>query len=309
MRLLRDQRGIALPEILVGMVISLAVFGATMTALEMFMRQSARTTRAAESQDSARSAVDRLARQLRNATSAATGTGSSTPAVEQSLPYDLVFLAPDPAGTATPTNPQGLMHVRYCLNSSTISSEVLWNQTAPYSPAQPVPSTSSCPGPTSSGAWRDKRTVASHFVNQYLTPNKPLFTTATDSSGSVTDVGVNPWVDGDPIGGAPATRLRTSVTLRNLNHAPTVPSPNCTTQNGHAFCDASAASDADGQALAFTWLVDGNGAPACAIGGASARLDVTFPGCVPSGSHTFVAVVSDTGGATTTSTPTTLALP
>ena len=306
---LRDQRGIALPEILIAMVISLAVFGATMSALEMFMRQSVRIDRGAESQDSARSALDQLARQLRNATSPASATGSSPPAAEQNSSYGIVFLAPDPAGTPTPTNLQALMHVRYCLDTSTPSNEVLWSQTAPYSPAQAVPSTSSCPGPTSSGAWRDKRTVASHVVNQYLTPNKPLFTTATDSSGSVTDVGISPWVDGDPVGGAPATRVRTSVTLRNLNHAPTVPAPNCTTQNGHVFCDVSAASDADGQALAFTWLVDGGGAPACAIGAASNRLDVAFPGCVPSGSHSFAAVVSDTGGSTTTSPPTTLVLP
>jgi hypothetical protein len=224
--------------------------------------------------------------------------GQTTQPVEQYGSYDVVFLAPDPTSTLGANNLQGLMHVRYCLNATTASNETLWFQTAPASysgaTAPVVPSTSSCPGTVGAGAWSTKQEVAKYLVNRNVTPNKPLFIATPDSSGAVGTFGLDAFVDVDPTGGAPASELQTSLTLRNLNHPP-VATMSCTAAgNGHVTCDASASTDADGQTLSYSWKVDG----VLVSGQTSYRLDQSFTAGT---AHTFQVLVQDTGGAQSSS--------
>jgi hypothetical protein len=146
------------------------------------------------------------------------------------------------------------------------------------------------------GAWGTKQAVAKNLVNQNLSPAKPLFTTPTDGSGAVTDVALDAWVDADTTGGAPASELQSSLTLRNLNHAP-VASVVCTPSgNGHVACDASGSTDPDGQTLFYAWKMDGS-TLATETG---YRLDKS-PLTVGS-THTFQVTITDTGGVSSTST-------
>jgi Tfp pilus assembly protein PilW len=291
MRALGDERGYALTELLIGMVMAITVFSATLGMVEVFFKQAGRTDKQAQAQDTARTALDRLASQLRNGSGV---QGTTTQPVEQYGSYDLVFLAPDPAYAGANTQ-QGLMHVRYCLNNTTQTNEVLWFQTAAYTGGA-VPTTASCPGTVGAGAWTTKQAVAKNLVNQNQSPAKPLFITPTDASGAVTDVALDAWVDADTTGGAPASELQSSLTLRNLNHAPTA-SITCTASgNGHVICDASASSDPDGQTLFYAWKVDG----VTASGQTGYQLDKA--GLVAGSSHTFQATVTDTGGVATNST-------
>jgi prepilin-type N-terminal cleavage/methylation domain-containing protein len=66
MRRLRDNAGFTLIETLVAMVVSLAVFGATLSALDVFQNDNRLDQLHNEAQDSARTAIDALARELRN---------------------------------------------------------------------------------------------------------------------------------------------------------------------------------------------------------------------------------------------------
>jgi type II secretory pathway pseudopilin PulG len=295
MRRLRSQDGMVLPELLVGMVLALAVFAATMGALEVFYNQSSRSERQSQAQDTARNAIDRLATFARNATAYVPTSGVTFRPVEQASTTNLVFLSPSASASLT-NNPQGLVHMRYCLDATTPSNEKLWMQTAPFdSMTQSTPpSTTSCPDP--SAAWTSKQVVATRIVNGLSTPAKPLFVLPTDSSGAVTDIGMDLWVDVDPTGGAPASELQSSVTLRNLNHAP-VANLTCTpTGNGNVSCDASASTDPDGQTLVYSWAMDGTTIPK----ESGYRLDKT--GLTGGSTHTFTVTVTDSGGSSTSTT-------
>jgi Tfp pilus assembly protein PilW len=242
---LRSEQGIGMTELLVAITLSVVVFGAAVSAFSGLLRTQKQTDRRGEAQDTARNAIDRMARHLRSA--ASTETVGSQP-IEQNSSYDLVYLEPY-AGASLTNNPRGLRHVRYCLKATTLSNEELWYQTVPYDSATQAtpPSTSSCP----SSSWPNQTRVAKNLVNQYVSPAKPLFTARLDGS-NVTDVAVRAVVDTDPGSGVQATELASSVTMRNLNHTPTA-TVTCRAQNGHAICDASASSDLDGQNLTFQW--------------------------------------------------------
>jgi hypothetical protein len=285
-----------LTELLVGMVMALAVLGATMGALEVFFRQGGRANKQGQAQDSARTAVDRMTRLLRD------GVNPSGGPVEASGSYEIVFLAPSASAPLT-NNPQGLMHTRFCLDATNTADEKLWMQTAPYnSTLQPTPpATTSCP--STSAAWTASQLLAGNLVNKYTATAKPLFNSTTDASGAVTDVAFDAWVDADAAGGAPASRLQSSVTLRNLNHAPTAVITCAASGNGHVACDASASTDSDGQTLFYAWKMDG----ATLTGQSGYSLDKSG---LSSGSvHTFTVTVSDPAGASSSATSAAVTVP
>jgi hypothetical protein len=285
--LLKDERGFTMVELLVATTAALIVFGAGIELFTNFWSLASRATTSSQSQGTVRRAIDRVSVSLRNATSA---SGSSQP-IERNTSSDIVFLMPSASASLT-NNSRGLMHVRYCLNTtSNPNNGGLWLQTIGYNSSTQAspPATSSCPGST----WTTQHQVATNLVNQLQSPAKPLFTATTDGSGNVLDFSIDAFVDSDPNSGPPAIELQSRVSLRNLNRPPTA-SMTCTGQsNGHAICDASTSSDPDGDTLLFSWTMDG--AP---LANTSYRLDQS--GLASGSNHTFAVTVTDPGSLTAT---------
>jgi hypothetical protein len=176
-------------------------------------------------------------------------------------------------------------------------------QLAPFSTtSQPLPpSTTSCPDAAS--GWTRKHLVASNIVNKQQSPVKPFFIRTTDSGGVVSDIAVDAWVDVDATGGAPASELQSSVTLRNLNHSPVAVVPTCSgSGNGHVICDASASTDPDGQSIFYKWKMDSG-----SFASGTSTLDQS--GLVSGSTHTFTVQVTDTGGAVSTATSPVVTVP
>jgi prepilin-type N-terminal cleavage/methylation domain-containing protein len=277
----RSERGFTLTEVLVALTIASLILGAAVTAFTSYLTQSATAEKSSNSQDAARNALDQMAIQLRSATSNA-ATGNQP--VEAYGDYSLVWLAPFPNANTT-NNPLGLRHIRYCVDSTNANNEKLWLQTAPFTTTsnRNWPATNSCPA----NSWPTAMVVGENLVN--VVQNTPVFVTPTDSQGNVTDVNVNALVDVDPNNSPPATSVRTSVTLRNLNHAPSAVISCAPGLTGHTLCDASGSTDSDNQTLKFAWKVDG-----ATVGETSYRLDRAS---LASGStHTFALTVTDSGG-------------
>ncbi len=268
-----------LTELLAVLVVSLLILGATVETFSGFLRQHTRTDRQTRAQDAARTAIDRMVHRLRSAMSAG---GSGNQPIQQASDFNLVYLAPTTSANLT-NNPRGLSYVRYCLGAS---DQTLYRQASSYdSVNQPnPPSTASCPDP----AWTSRDVIANNVVNRLQSPVKPLFTPVTDASGAITDVRVHAVVDIDVAEAPAATDLRSSVTLRNLNHTPAA-AVSCQKQpNSRVSCDASASSDPDGQTLYYSWKMNGG-----ALSETSYRLDQPS---VPNGTHTFQVTVTDSAG-------------
>jgi hypothetical protein len=283
-------------ELLAAMFISVIIFGAAVTTFVEFVDVSTRSDNQTRAQDSARSTIERLAAHVRNAQSVG-GTGALINS--SSTGYDLIFLAPLPgAAVSGTTNPKGLYHVRYCLDSATANNSMLWFQTTPYnSSSQPAPpATATCP----STAWTTRTGLVDHLVNRSITGVPPLFTLKTDGATppNITHVQLHAAVDWNPNRDPKATELKSTVNLRNLNRVPTAGLTCQGLANGHTVCDGSSSTDPDGQALTYTWSMDGVELTT----ETGARLD-KFPLAAKS-THTFKLVVTDPGGATATLTRT-----
>jgi prepilin-type N-terminal cleavage/methylation domain-containing protein len=290
MKLIRDQRGMTLTELMAAMLLAVILFGAAVTTFVEFLDVSTRSDNQNRAQDTARTSIDRLAAQLRNAMSTnSTGTNP----IESVSDFDLIFLTPL-AGT-TPnatTNPRGLSHVRYCLKT-----DVLWVQTTEYnSNTQPTPPTTvNCPN----NNWTTKTAVADHVVNEDVAGDPPLFTAKTDTSTppNVTHIQLHAIVDWNLNKDPDPTELQSTINLRNFNRVPTAAMTCQGLANGHAICDGSGSIDPDGAALQYAWTMDGSTQSETTY-----RLDKS--GLAAHSVHTFVLTITDSGGATSTVTRT-----
>jgi hypothetical protein len=286
---IRAQDGISLTEVLVTIVVGIVVLGTGVAALTSFLARGASADRRTDAQDAVRIAVDHMSIQLRSAMSEGTPTSQPVVAVTD---YSLVFRAPV-ASANTSANPLGLQYVRYCLGRTSDGTEVLYRQTAPYDTGsnRNWPSSTGCPG----GAWPNRLEVARNFVNG--TEKIPLFTARTDPSGNVTSIGINAATDVDTLRDPPATRLKTSIELRNVNRPPSALVRCQPASNGYAMCDASASSDPDGQSLSYSWKMNGD-----LLAGNGYRL--SQGGLSSRGSYTFEVTVTDSGSSTATASQT-----
>jgi type II secretory pathway pseudopilin PulG len=295
MRSLRQQDGFSLIEVLVTMVVTIIVFGATLAVLEVFQRDNSSAQTLNETQDNARNAIDRLARDLRNV---AAPSSSSAGALEQAEPYALTFQTIDSSQVAGGSNRTNAMRVRYCLNDSNPSNEILWRQVKRWKTesAPSLPSATACPD-LSGSDWDSSSQLVQHVTNGIGGQNRALFVYGPPSATLVSQIiSVEPtlFIDLNP-GRLPGeTQLTTTVSLRNENRQPTAAFT--AVQLGaerHVLLNASESTDPDGLALNYKWWDGATVIPS------TAQQYETGPLTLGS-KHTFKLEVTDPGGLSST---------
>ncbi len=287
MTIVRDERGFTMIELLVATTLSLIVLAAALNGLSVFTSASGSENRRNDDQASARIAIDRLTFDLRNvAAPGATAAG----ALEQAGAYSTVFQTVDSSQVAGGSNLTNVKRVRYCLDTSTPSSETLWKQVQTWTTASApaIPSTASCPGV----AWPNQTMLVQHITNQNNGHQRPLFTYgpgASPTAAQITSVQMDIFLAGVPGQLPPESELTGGAALRNGNEPP-VASFTATPANGHLLLNASTSTDPNGQALTYQWSLDGT-----AIAGATSQ-QYDLAGLASHSTHTIALSVSDPGG-------------
>jgi hypothetical protein len=300
-RLVRDQSGIMLLEVLLAAGLMLLVLGATTTSLSTFENTSRINELQNDNQEGIRAAVDQLSRELRNH---AVATQQAPLGIVSFTPYDLVFQSVGATKPASTANDQNITRVRYCLDYSKKRNEKLWYQEQTWTTATPpaVPSTLTCPDP----AWGNQRFIADLITNRFQSGNpnvnrdRPVFTANNANIGQVTRISITLWLDTTP-GGGPANapdeaEINSGIFLRNQNQPPTASFTASVTGSRHIVLNASNSNDPENQAMKYVWTDNGTTVP-----GASGQ---TTDFATSSGSHTVALTVSDPGGLSATSTQT-----
>lgn len=225
---LADETGVSLVELLVVIVLSGVVMGATLGTFTQFERTSATNQRLNDAQDQVRVGIAGLARELRNM---ASPTPEMPDAVVRADPDDLVFQSVSSTQTR---------RVRYCYDSAT---ERIWRQVqlVPFS----LPSAGVCP----QLAWGSQRSAVENVVNG----SRGVFKFNSAELTAITEVSATLYVDVNESTRAPSeTALQTSVFLRNQNRAP-IASFTATVSGTTVILNGSASSDPEGRALDFYW--------------------------------------------------------
>lgn len=278
MRRLRNEAGVTLIELLVAMVLMSVVLIATLTAFDALQDDHLATERHTESMGKARSSVQRLSRELRNLaspTALATASANQPQAIDRAQPFDLIFRTVDATKAPTASNPTNVMRVRYCLveNPSNKRRWRMWVQTKRYTgvPDAAAPSSTSCPGT----GWDDQVLHTTEVVNTTKGgASVPVFTYAPACAAStctttemqrITKVRVDLVIDNDPDRRPAATRLSTSVILRNQNQFPSARFQITVLDNNRNLrLDASSSTDPEGQPLKYCWFSNATGTlPPC----------------------------------------------
>jgi prepilin-type N-terminal cleavage/methylation domain-containing protein len=304
------QEGFTLIEVLVSMALAMVVFGATLTALDTFQANNRVDVLRNETQDNARSAIDRFARDLRNV--AAPRSVPELPgALEQAEEYSIVFQTIDStAPGAGSENPSNAMRVRYCLNNASQSNEVLWRQvrrwTEKETPA--IPSAATCPDLTPKD-WDSSTKLVDHITNRVV-PNRPLFVygpTGWKELAQIATVAPNVYLNVNPGQRRPGeSQLTSTINLRNANRQP-IATFTVTEKNGHVLLNASESVDPDGLALSYQWSEGVTEASATVIPSTAQQYETPLP-LVSGKTYTFWLKVTDPGGLTN-STKRTVTIP
>jgi type II secretory pathway pseudopilin PulG len=293
-RLLQDESGVSLVELLVVIVLSGIVMGATLTTFTQFEQTTGRSARQNDAQDQVRVGLAGLARELRNL---ASPTNERPDAIHRNTTNDLIF-----ESVSSTTS----RRVRYCLDTT---NRRLWRQLDP-APFGDLPSTA-CPA--AAGSWTIARVSASNVVNG---ATRPVFSYNVEDPKGITEITSTLWVDVNP--GVPPleTSLQTSVFLRNQNRKPTA-SFTADVNGSSIILNGSESFDPEGRPLQFFWYDE-----------AAPESDVCDPlppqvpqdGCVGTGavstyipetggSHSLYLVVSDPAGLTDTDEDQTVCVP
>lgn len=292
---LRSEHGFTLIEMLVALALSTVLFGATVGILEAFQRQNSLDQLRNETQDHARNAIDRLSRQLRNV---AAPSAAAAGALEVAEPYSLTFQTID-SSTVTPENPTNKMRVRYCLDDSTTTNEILWLQQKRWGKDEaPLPTNTTCPDKTGND-WESSTQLVQHVTNRIGGQNRPVFEYSPASPpalvSQITNVESTLFINLRPGSVRPGeSQLTTSIALRNENRAPVAAFT--AVQLGSTrriVLNASESLDPDGLAITYTWWDGSTELPT------SSQQYETEP-LVLGSRHTFKLRVVDPGGLTST---------
>jgi prepilin-type N-terminal cleavage/methylation domain-containing protein len=293
---LRSEEGFSLVELLVTILILGVVFGATLTAFDVFLRESNQATQQDEAQDAIRTASDRLTARLRNAVM---GDTTNAGALEEATAYGLAFVRVQTSGTPPVGNPRNLVHVRYCLDTSNSSNGRLLRQTATWTAGAGMPAASGCPA---AGSWSAPTVEATNIVNRVGGQNRPAFSYLPGSWSTLSDISsvrVDLFGDRNPGDARREVELVSAAGLRNVNRPP-VASFSCLAEGvGHLVCDGGASYDPDGQTLSYSWLrCTPTPCTPTPVSGSSPRLDATLT----PGNYSVALTVTNPGGLTSTST-------
>jgi type II secretory pathway pseudopilin PulG len=256
----RSERGsVSLIELLMAMVIFTAVLTATLSVFETFLKTNRAAADRNDAQETARSALDRLARDLRNL---ASPTPSLPDAIDRAQPTDLIFKTVDTNGPNAGQNVVNVERVRYCLDTSAPSNAKLYAQVQQWTSATPPPmpisaTDTACPGTqwTTSAAneTRSQRVIAEHLTNAYNGQARPVFTYNAAALSDITTLHAELDVDTDVTRGPKETTLSTGVFLRNQNRRP-VASFTYSVSGGTIVLNGSGSSDPEGQPLEYDWF-------------------------------------------------------
>lgn len=289
----RSERGsLSLTELLVAMAIFAVVLGATLSIFETFLKNNRAANDRNDAQEIARSALDRLSRDLRNL---ASPTPALPDAFDRAQATDVIFKTVDTNGPNAGQNVVNVERVRYCLDTSTASNAKLWTQvqqwTSATAPAMPIATNdTACPGTqwTTSAAneTRSQRVIAEHLTNYYNGQTRPVFTYNSGTLTDITTIHADLDIDMDATRGPKETTLSSGVFLRNQNRRPAA-SFTYSGGGGTIVLNGSGSSDPEGQPLDYNWF---DGATQVGSG-------VTFTYSVTPGStHTIKLQVLDPAG-------------
>jgi type II secretory pathway pseudopilin PulG len=295
---MRREDGFTVIELLVAATLMVVILGATLTTIERFQRHSNRTAAQNDSQESARVAINKIARELRNGASPAEG---STIGIGRVLGDDFVFQAVDDTGTSGGANVRRAHWVRYCLDSSTPANGKLWRQTFAWTSATApaIPFGTTCPDSTVG----TKTVLTGNVVNAESPPATAVFSfdpqppanpSATDLS-QITHVQVDLLINTDAKRNPKATRLTTGVYLRNQSTPPVArfDQPSAS-GSGRVYLNGSPSTDPLGSSLTYQWC-DTTGGAACTASTAIGQ-GVTMQYDSPSGTRSITLVVTNESG-------------
>ena len=262
---LRDNRGFTIVEVLMVCVLSTIVFGATLTAFTSLTSAQRQEDLQRENVDTARLAVERAARQLRNL---ANPTYNATTTIARAEDLDFIFQTSDPAKT----------WVRYCLQPSGAGDARLWSAESAGATLT-APMQSACPG---TGWGTQPRVVAEHVTNQAGGVDRNVFeyecspsAPATCPAGSadfprITSVGIDLFLDRDRADQVREMRVSTAVFLRNQNEAPTASARWAATGSRTVVLNGTASDDPEGRTLEYFWF-KGAAPPAAELANCTVR--------------------------------------
>lgn len=234
------ERGeVSLTSVLVACTLLIVALGATLSMFEGFIAKAGDATRRTDAQDAARTAGDRVARNLRNL---ASPTPDQPEAVDLASAADLIFKTVDPAGPNSGANATNTQRVRYCLDPAGRLQQQIQTWTTATIPA--VPSATGCPA----SGWTRTTIAAQNVVNGTV----PVFSYDSAVLTDISQVHVDLLVDTDTVRLPPATRLSTGVFLRNQNRRPTA-SFSAEKTAGGLVLNGSASADPEGDPLRYVW--------------------------------------------------------
>lgn len=253
---LRDERGFTIPELLLVLIVSLIILGATLTVFNVTYQTAHSSDDRFDTVEVARNALEVEARQLRNLARRL----NNTPVIDTVNGYDLIFQTSDPSRT----------WVRYCLDTTTAPASQsrgrLWGAALALDPSTAaygvtVGMRAACPGT----GWTKSQVVADYVTNRVGNRDRPIFSYACADGGTgctttaatfdqILTVSAQTIIDTTPNADPKELLVSSGVFLRNQNQAPVVSFTATPTLPRTVLLNGSGSTDYEGRTLSLYWF-------------------------------------------------------